>query len=74
MAGAGTPQLSLLLLLRGVGLEVLLLGGFYESNTALASSQVHWSLVLWNPWFIRGGVAFALATLTARGRGKLTQV
>lgn len=58
---------SLLLLLRGVGLEVLLLGGFYRSNTALTPSQVQLSLVLWNPWFILGGLAFALASRTARG-------
>lgn len=57
--------ISLLLLLRGVGLEVLLLGGFYESNTALTSSQMYWSLVLSNPWFILGGVAFALASFTS---------
>lgn len=67
VAAAGWA-VGLLLLLRGVGLEVLLLSGFYGSNTALTSSQVFWSLVLWNPWFILGGVAFALAGRTARSR------
>jgi hypothetical protein len=62
---------SLVLLLRGIGIEVLLLSGFYESNSAVTSSQVYWSLVLWNPWFILGGMAFALASLTARDRGRV---
>ena len=59
---------SLLLLLRGVGLEVLLLGRFYDGNTALTPSQVHVSLVLWNPWFILGGLAFAMASLAGTSR------
>ena len=57
-------SVSVLLLLRGLGLEVLMLSGFYN-NTALTSSQMHWSLVLWNPWFILGGVVFAMTTRTA---------
>lgn len=44
VAAAGWA-VSLLLLLRGVGLEILLLSGFYQNNTALTSSQVHWNLV-----------------------------
>jgi hypothetical protein len=52
---------GLLLLLRGLGIEVLMLGGAYDANGAISSSQQHWSLVLWNPWFVVGGVAFLLA-------------
>jgi hypothetical protein len=42
---------------------VLMLAGAYEGNDAISASQQHWSLVLWNPWFVVGGVAFLLAAL-----------
>jgi uncharacterized protein DUF3995 len=55
------------LLLRGLGIEVLLLAGVYDGNSALTAAQRHWSLWLWNPWFVAGGVAFLLA---ARGAAR----
>ncbi|WP_299952516.1 DUF3995 domain-containing protein [uncultured Modestobacter sp.] len=58
LAGAAV---GLLLLLRGVGIEVLLLSGAYDGNAAMSDAQRHWSLVLWNPWFVLGGLAFLLA-------------
>jgi hypothetical protein len=54
---------GLLLLVRGVGVEVLLLAGAYDADDAISAGQRHWSLVLWNPWFVVGGVAFLLAAL-----------
>ena len=55
--------MGLLLLVRGVGVEVLLLAGAYDADDAISAGQRHWSLVLWNPWFVVGGVAFLLAAL-----------
>lgn len=57
---------GLLLLLRGLGIELLLLAGVYDGNPAVTPGQRHWSLVLWNPWFALGGAAFLLATSGAR--------
>jgi Protein of unknown function (DUF3995) len=54
---------GLLLLVRGLGVEALLLAGVYDANGAISSGQRHWSLVLWNPWFVVGGLAFLLAAL-----------
>ena len=58
--------IALLLLARGVSVEILLLAGVYDANTALGPDQAHWTLVLWNPWFIAGGVAFAAAAVAFR--------
>ncbi|WP_246626452.1 DUF3995 domain-containing protein [Modestobacter italicus] len=58
LAGAA---IGLLLLLRGLGIEMLLLAGAYAGNAAMSDAQRHWSLVLWNPWFLLGGMAFLLA-------------
>lgn len=55
---------GLLLLLRGLGIEALLLAGAYDSNAAMSDQQRLWSHVLWNPWFVAGGLVFLLA---ARG-------
>lgn len=49
------------LLLRGLGVELLLLtdAGGIASN--VGQGQTRLSLVLWNPWFVIGGLAFAAA-------------
>jgi len=66
---------GLVLLLRGLGIEALLLAGAYDGNAAMSDSQRHWSLVVWNPWFVLGGLGFLLAarapgrSLTRRGGG-----
>jgi hypothetical protein len=55
-----------LLLFRGILVEVLLITGVAEVD-GVSSAQKFWTLVLWNPWFILGGVLFGLA---ARSFGK----
>ncbi|MEC3976811.1 DUF3995 domain-containing protein [Amycolatopsis sp. H20-H5] len=56
-----------LLLLRGIGIEVLILADAPGIDVSVGSAQRFWTLVLWNPWFVLGGVLFALA---AHGFGK----
>ncbi|RJQ75849.1 DUF3995 domain-containing protein [Amycolatopsis panacis] len=56
-----------LLLVRGIGIEVLILSGVRGVDDAVSSGQRFWTLALWNPWFILGGLLFALA---ARNFGK----
>ncbi|MEV7378281.1 DUF3995 domain-containing protein [Streptomyces lydicus] len=57
---------SALLLVRGIGIEVLLLTNATDLNTSVSVGQRAWTLALWNPWFIAGGLAFGLATLRSR--------
>ncbi|WP_251091687.1 DUF3995 domain-containing protein [Streptomyces sp. Caat 7-52] len=57
---------SALLLARGIGVEVLLLTDTTHLSTSVSVGQRAWTLALWNPWFIAGGVAFALAALRSR--------
>jgi hypothetical protein len=52
---------GVLLLLRGLGIQLLLLAGAYDENAAMTADQRRWSLLVWNPWFVAGGVAFVLA-------------
>ncbi|MET9379221.1 DUF3995 domain-containing protein [Streptomyces sp. NPDC002992] len=56
-----------LLLVRGIGVEVLLLTDTTHLDTVSAGQRA-WTLALWNPWFIGGGLAFGLATLRSRSR------
>ncbi|MFH9740124.1 hypothetical protein ACH4MA_20885 [Streptomyces roseolus] len=56
---------SAVLLTRGNGLEVMPLTGIGPVDTAVGEEQRNWSLTLWNPWFVAGGIAFGLATLRA---------
>jgi hypothetical protein len=64
--------LTALLLLRGVGLEVLLLVDPGYGDGAVSGAERFWSLVLWNPWFALGGVAFGCAAVAARRRPPVT--
>ncbi|MFH9224931.1 DUF3995 domain-containing protein [Streptomyces lydicus] len=57
---------SALLLVRGIGIEVLLLTNAADLNASVSVGQRAWTLALWNPWFIAGGLAFGLATLRSR--------
>ncbi|MBZ4322893.1 DUF3995 domain-containing protein [Streptomyces huiliensis] len=57
-----------LLLTRGIGVEVLLLTGAAHLDASVSEAQRAWTLALWNPWFVLGGVAFGLAALRSRGR------
>ncbi|WP_424187100.1 DUF3995 domain-containing protein [Actinokineospora sp. G85] len=51
-----------LLLVRGIGVELLIILGAPE----ISAEQRFWTLVLWNPWFILGGVLFGLAVVSRR--------
>ncbi|WP_420082187.1 DUF3995 domain-containing protein [Streptomyces sp. JL4002] len=53
------------LLMRGVGVEVMLLTGAAPLDASVSEGQRFWTLALWNPWFIAGGLAFGLAALRA---------
>ncbi|WP_063761203.1 DUF3995 domain-containing protein [Streptomyces sp. NRRL B-1347] len=57
---------SALLLARGIGVEVLLLTGTAHLDSSVSAGQRAWTLALWNPWFIAGGLAFGLAALRSR--------
>lgn len=52
---------SVLLLARGIGIEVLLLTDAAYLDASVGAGQRAWTLALWNPWFIVGGLAFGLA-------------
>jgi len=54
------------LLLRGVGVELLLLTGAAGVARNAGQDQTRLSLVLWNPWFVVGGLTFALAGIQDR--------
>lgn len=55
------------LLARGVVLELVLMTGAGGVAASVGASETHWGLILWNPWFMLGGVAFLL---TARRFGR----
>ncbi|TLQ47632.1 DUF3995 domain-containing protein [Streptomyces marianii] len=57
---------SALLLARGIGVEVLLLTGTTHLDASVSAGQRAWTLALWNPWFVAGGLAFGLAALRSR--------
>ncbi|MFF9156218.1 DUF3995 domain-containing protein [Streptomyces sp. NPDC014846] len=56
---------STLLLTRGIGIEVLLLTDATHLDPSVSGEQRAWTLALWNPWFIAGGLAFGLAAFHA---------
>ncbi len=55
-----------LLLIRGIGVELLLMTDALGVASNVGQDQVHASLVLWNPWFVVGGLVFALAGFQGR--------
>ncbi|WP_197285040.1 DUF3995 domain-containing protein [Sciscionella sediminilitoris] len=58
------------LLARGVLVELLLATDAAGLSTEVGAEQTRWSLVLWNPWFMLGGVLVLLAAHGLhRGRG-----
>lgn len=70
-ATAVVGLLSVVLLLRGIVLEILVgfdVGGL---SATIGPSQTYWSLVLWNPWFILGGVLFLWVTLRVAQTARL---
>lgn len=46
---------------RGTTIEMLLLTGKAGQGVDVGPEQRLWTLVLWNPWFLAGGLAFGLA-------------
>jgi hypothetical protein len=61
-------SVSAFLLVRGIGVKVLLLTDATHLDSSVSAAQRAWTLALWNPWFIAGGLAFGLATLRSRSR------
>lgn len=57
------------LLVRGVVLEVTLLANVGGVANAVGPEQERWSLLLWNPLFVVGGLALLLATRDFRRAG-----
>ncbi|MFD7657820.1 DUF3995 domain-containing protein [Actinosynnema sp. NPDC059797] len=49
------------LLVRGLVVEALLLTGSGGLEDTVGPDQRWWTLLLWNPWFIAGGIAFTVA-------------
>jgi hypothetical protein len=69
LLGAGVAAV---LLVRAVVVEILLLADVDYGRGAVSADQHWWTLVLWNPWFLVGGLAFAMATLAARAASART--
>lgn len=51
------------LLIRGVGIEILLLTGALDTDSGITSEQIMWTHLVWNPWFVFGGVCYLMATV-----------
>jgi Protein of unknown function (DUF3995) len=52
---------GIVLVARGLLVEVVLLTGAGGVASSVGSLETHWSLVLWDPWFIAGGLLLLLA-------------
>jgi hypothetical protein len=50
------------LLARGLLLEFVLLTGAGGVASSVGPLETRWSLILWNPWFVVGGLTLILAT------------
>ncbi|GGT59569.1 hypothetical protein GCM10010207_68970 [Streptomyces atratus] len=57
------------LLIRGIAVEVLLLTDAAGSEIDVSPEQRLWTLLLWNPWFLVGGLVFGLAARRYRTHG-----
>ena len=53
-------------LFRGVALQVVLAAGIGDLRQQVGPSEAHWSLVLWNPWFVLGGALFLVVGVSSR--------
>ncbi|MFJ3836035.1 DUF3995 domain-containing protein [Streptomyces sp. NPDC054904] len=63
--------ICLLLLVRGLLVEVLLIADV-PAVGGISAAQRFWTLTVWNPWFVLGGVLFGLATRSF-GKGMADQ-
>ncbi|MFD9286115.1 DUF3995 domain-containing protein [Streptomyces mirabilis] len=61
---------SCILLTRGIVVEFLLLTDVTHLDTSVSAGQRFWTLALWNPWFIAGGLAFGMSVVEARRRDR----
>jgi len=59
---------SFILLTRGIAIEFLLLTDVTHLDSSVSAGQRFWTLVLWNPWFIAGGLAFGMSALKSGRR------
>lgn len=66
VAGVALTIIGTVLVIRGVGLEVLLATDTGGLRTAVGPLETRWSLVLWNPWFAIGGALFLRTAIRAR--------
>jgi hypothetical protein len=57
---------GVVLVVRGVGLEVLLATNSGGLRTSVGPLETRWSLALWNPWFALGGLLFIATGVRAR--------
>ncbi|WP_217712232.1 DUF3995 domain-containing protein [Streptomyces sp. NA02950] len=57
--------LAFVLLTRGIAVEFLLLTDVTHLDSSVSAGQRFWTLALWNPWFIVGGLAFGMSALKA---------
>lgn len=53
------------LVLRGLALEVLLATNAAGLRANVGLLETHWSLILWNPWFVVGGALFIATAIRA---------
>lgn len=59
-----------ILLVRGLGLELLMVLGAVAPGGGITAAQIVWTWLLWNPWFVLGGTCFLVAARrSARGAG-----
>ena len=73
VAKAAAALVAIALLLRGVYVELALatdLGGVRQTVGPL---ETHWSVILWNPWFILGATSFIALFLAIHHRLRLSR-
>jgi hypothetical protein len=56
------------LLLRGGYVELALATNLGGVRQAVGPLETHWSLVLWNPWFLLGGASFGVLAVAVHRR------
>jgi len=72
LAAVATAVVAVIVLTRGIALEILLATDAGGLRTAIGPLETRWSLAVWNPWFALGGALFMLTAVQAlrpaRGR------
>ncbi|MET8137247.1 DUF3995 domain-containing protein [Streptomyces sp. NPDC005251] len=62
--------IGFILLMRGISVEFLLLTDVTHLDGNVSSGQRFWTLVLWNPWFVAGGLAFGMSAMKSGSRDR----